>query len=166
MSLPKIQKQGSLLKVMEKNELVRLTEKTEHGAYWTIKPKGVRETLLFKEELTKLGKLEDIEEELGISLEILFKALGNGFWAKVKNYVKTRPYDYSGDRGANDDLWKQDGYKVIFIKCKKQETVVDFTKNKCIMVTSHEDCKYYGHKWSFLFKSYGKTWALTKEELL
>lgn len=31
----------------------------------------------------KLGKLEDIEEELGIPLEVLFKALKDGIWCKV-----------------------------------------------------------------------------------
>ena len=30
----------------------------------------------------KLGKLEDIEQELGIPLEVLFKALKDGFWFK------------------------------------------------------------------------------------
>ena len=30
----------------------------------------------------KLGQLEDVEEELGIDLATLFKALKNGFWFK------------------------------------------------------------------------------------
>ena len=30
----------------------------------------------------KLGKLEDIEQELGITLEVLFKALKDGIWLK------------------------------------------------------------------------------------
>ena len=32
----------------------------------------------------KLGRLEDIEEKLGIPLEVLFKALKDGFWVMTK----------------------------------------------------------------------------------
>ena len=35
----------------------------------------------------KLGKLEDLEEELGIPLEVLFKALKDGIWIINKEYV-------------------------------------------------------------------------------
>ena len=36
----------------------------------------------------KLGKLEDIEEELGIDLITLFKALKNGIYKKGRNNLK------------------------------------------------------------------------------
>ena len=39
----------------------------------------------------KLGHLEDLEEELGISLEVLFKALKEGFYIKER-YIK--PNDF------------------------------------------------------------------------
>ena len=41
---------------------MRLTEKTEYGSFWTKNSKGVRETLLFKEEIMKLGQYEDVDE--------------------------------------------------------------------------------------------------------
>ena len=65
----------------------------------------------------KLGQLEDIEDELGIDLIILFKALDKGIYCKDSGYTKNeRLYHYGAD-------------------------------------------KFYD------FKDYGKTWALTKEEL-
>ena len=50
---------------------------------------------LIEEAVDKLGQLEDIEEELGIDLITLFKAISNekGIWKKVygtKDFVNTR----------------------------------------------------------------------------
>ena len=78
----------------------------------------------------KLGKLEDIEEELGISLEVLFKALKDGIY-----------YDYDGD-------------------------IIDFSY--ATLFNDEDDCEWYLTTDSATFvelKNYGKTWALTKEEL-
>jgi len=77
--------------------------------------------------LTKLGQLEDIEEELGIDLMTLFKAFKNGIWYKDQGGVHyhKQPYDTLEENIAY--------FRRLFEK--------QYTKN------------------------YGRTWALTKEEL-
>ena len=78
----------------------------------------------------KLADLEDIEDELGIDLITLFKAIKNGIY--------TKPYDLShinfGRLGAIDYQRK---------RFRSQRVGGNYYK----------------------FKDYGKTWALTKEEL-
>lgn len=78
----------------------------------------------------KLGKLEDIEEELGIPLEVLFKALKDGIW--------TNEYE------------KRDGRK-IWLRNYDNKLILEVSNRFCFDVYYPED--------------YGKTWALTKEEL-
>lgn len=80
---------------------------------------------IITKSLNKLGQLEDIEEELGIDLITLFKALKNGVW--VKAFV---------------------GIVFIQVSCN----YFAFLNNEIAPMI------YY-------FKDYGKTWALTKEEL-
>ena len=90
-----------------------------------------------EEIFNKLGKLEDIEEELGIPLEVLFKALKNG--------IKVNGYD--------DEL--------------EVDTILDFEPDELVLdygikaITTGRD--YIEH--DFEFEEYGKRWALTKEEL-
>ena len=90
-----------------------------------IKNKGLAEE--------KLCQLEDIEEELGIDLITLFKALKNGFWYKKENdifYISKN--DYLLTSGAIHYVGKGLIFAGLFL--------------------SNID--------------YGKTWALTREELL
>lgn len=79
----------------------------------------------------KLGQLEDIEEELGIDLITLFKALKNGIYVVEENdnYIVE-------DNIRSIENWK-DGWGIT---------------------TNME-------KLELLFSEYGKTWALTREEL-
>ena len=84
----------------------------------------------------KLGKLEDIEEELGIDLTIYFGALKDGV------------YYYS-----NSQLTK------------------DFVYPISNFLTDYNDKLSYSFMTKFehrllSFDDYGKTWALTKEELI
>ena len=97
----------------------------------------------------KLCLLEDIEDELGIDLLTLFKALNKGFYIKYNNkIVHIHP-----DKHITINFW----YNTInvfippkfFIDCKKG---TDYLSEEI-------DEEYW-------FKDYGKTWALTKEELL
>ena len=83
----------------------------------------------------KLGKLEDIEEELGIDLITLFKALKKGVYVKFDSYF--------GNIGELD------------IKIVKDNATGVCYRNK----------KWYLQEEDTLVKDYGKTWALTKEEL-
>lgn len=86
---------------------------------------------LIKNAIDKLGQLEDIEEEFGIDLFILFKALTEGMY--VRNEKMAMIYD-------------------INLKEKRFES-------RCFNDYGVEEYEYY------YFKNYGKTWALTKEEL-
>lgn len=74
----------------------------------------------------QLQKYKEIEEELGISLETLFKALRQ-FYAKDLDCYCPRPV-------------------ILFQDCYDEWRL--------------EWCSHY-----YLIKDYGKTWALTKEEL-
>ena len=108
----------------------RLTLKTEEGFY-TIPNINNIDDLNYK-----LGKLEDIEEELDIELTTLFE-LYNKMCEQKFVYVKI----------GNE------------IRCEYNDYfVVDF-KNKEFAGVYYELVDFYG------FKDYGNKWALTKEEL-
>ena len=62
----------------------RLTEKIEEGFY--VAP-NIPNTDVLK---YKLGKLEDIEEDLGCPLEVVFKALKYGIYLKYDKYLFSR----------------------------------------------------------------------------
>lgn len=60
----------------------------------------------------KLGKLEDIEEEFGIDLITLFKAVMNGFWYKNQcGYHRVDDYEYVIDLESSRliQLYEEDG---------------------------------------------------------
>ena len=85
--------------------------------------------------IDKLGQLEDIEDELGIDLTTLIKAMKDGIF-------------HNQLVGISDEAWR----------CQ-----VDL-KNKRFYYHIED----MGGSWYIYcyFKDYGKTWALTKEELL
>ena len=109
----------------------RLTER-RNGLYYDI------EECVVSNCSQKLGRYEDIEEELGIDFITLFKALKNGFYHidKNKHIYTTKPT-------------KGNGGSMNFYTCLE-----------CIIA---EDT--FGDQYIFSLKDYGKTWALTKEEL-
>ena len=96
----------------------------------------------------KLKALEDLEEELGIDLSTLFKALKDGFYIKYNDKI----VHILPDKHITINFW----YKTInvfippkfFIDCKKG---TDYLSEEI-------DEEYW-------FKDYGETWALTREEL-
>lgn len=90
----------------------------------------------------KLGKLEDIEEELGIDLSILIKAF------KLGAYFMS---PYRGEIKYFVRLW-------LWADLRKKR----FDIRKEYFAKSYDYCTGGA---LFLFKDYGKTWALTKEEL-
>lgn len=97
--------------------------------------------------LNKLGQLEDIEEELGIDLITLFKALKNGIWSKKGDKVEKIEItdnlhlvlDCNGSTDKTN-YWILDYY--------------DMNSNRTESIDN------------WWIDDYGKTWALTKEELL
>ena len=105
--------------------------------------------------IDKLGQLEDIEEELGIDLITLFKALKNGFYAKVfcgclENYREYKKADFKERVLHVKVISFHNFYK--YFTCEVEDNLNKGLWNGC--------------KNSMYLKNYGKTWALTKEELL
>ena len=64
----------------------RFTKKNDDmGSYTQFGDKYIpNHNIRHKQCVEKLGKLEDIEQELGIPLEVLFKALKDGIWSTIK----------------------------------------------------------------------------------
>lgn len=101
-----------------------------------------------KSVANKLGQLEDIEEELGIDLITLFKALKNGA------------------------IFNCDNGDVHFIELKemciaKGMNPKAFCKPSFIKLVANDIGWFLVlyNEYPFSTKDYGKTWALTKEEL-
>lgn len=83
--------------------------------------------------LNKLGQLEDIEDELGVDLILLGKAI-KGVW--IKNKSVKEPFHIGSPY-------------ICFARNNKRELEMKFCA-----------CTIW-----YCFKDYGKTWALTEEEL-
>ena len=115
---------------------MRLTEKI-NGKY-CYKNQAFIHTNMTK----KLGQLEDIEEELGIDLVTLFEAFKNGIYCFNEN--------------------KEIFFEKIehFVPCMEKQL---HTRGKLSII---HGVKSEGKEKHFAIKDYGKTWALTVEELL
>ena len=88
----------------------------------------------------KLGKLEDIEEELGIPLEVLFKALKDGVYVKFEE----------------NKILKAD-IKLYYNLCQNEFKI----RVVCLEIGQYEDFEWE----DYLFvKNYGVTWWLEKPE--
>ena len=106
--------------------------------------------------LTKLGQLEDIEDELGIDLITLFKALKNGIWTKGGYY--------------SDQLEKEPSFveRPEIGMCRFYD---ECDENYNTLLHDENVMCIYSYNYEIMIrqtrlKDYGKTWALTKEELL
>lgn len=110
--------------------------------------------------IKKLGQLEDIEDELGIDLITLFKAETRGFYYKSKDGV----IYWSGNQFV-----RVSGY---FVKTEPCYQVKRATLKSCYSgdvenFVTLKDAHYWDwdtHE-QVKISDYGKTWALTKEEL-
>ena len=93
-------------------------------------------------DLERLEKYKSIEEELGIDLITLFKALRNGIWTNQEQCY------------GNE---KQGKIRFFQVRLLLEENAVGCIHNS--MWKGKEVIR------TLYFKDYGKTWALTKEEL-
>lgn len=98
---------------------------------------------LFKDLYCKLEQLEDIEEELGIDLITLFKALIEGIY-----YIDTNSY-FQPDLFYDGEMNLDDENDNFFFKIAYYDDVLE---TKVIDILSVKN-------------DYKKTWALTREEL-
>lgn len=85
----------------------------------------------------KLGPLEDIEEELGIDLLTLYKALTDGIYVRCVT---------------------EDGFE-HFVWISGKWNFID-KENKCL------NCFLDAHPRKLFFTDYGDVWAVTEEELI
>lgn len=122
----------------------RLTEKNINGRCYgydintsNIESSTVIEGIALKNCVNKLGKLEDIEENIGISLITLSKAFKEGIFILDSKYNMIRD-------------------------CTDILLSIDWN-NKCFYIECTGDCININQ--FYYFKDYGKTWAFTKEEL-
>lgn len=108
--------------------------------------------------IDKLYAIENIEEEIGIPLEVLFKALKDGIWTKGGNYDPCF-LDATPNFIKNLDL--HIGY-CGYSQYDSEEFDNYFEENDalCIFTMDYEE-----HNYVTRLKDYGKTWGLTKEEL-
>ena len=120
-----------------------------------------------KQMAYELDQYKQIEEELGISLITLFKALKQG-----SMYIKEA---YCCDTGEVYTMEPKDFLYVdwlipIFTDTKDHEIedyFVDFANQWCFNFEYDIDGTGYDYSWYLVkLKDYGKAWALTKEELL
>ena len=128
----------------------RLTKKNNGTGSWTqFGDKYLpAHNIKHKQCVNKLGQLEDIEEENGLDLITLFKALKDGFYIKYNDKI----VHIFPDKHITINFW----YKTInvfippkfFIDCKKGADYLSETIDE-----------------EYWFKDYGKTFALTREEL-
>lgn len=114
---------------------MRLTKNGKYNNYEPIKPSNLYPAI------DKLGKLEDIEDELGADLLVKLRVE-----IAIANNIK-----------RNKDT------KVFCIGCDGSISEVSFYKffPPCITVLSSVENQCF----ELNYRDYGKTWALTKEEL-
>lgn len=112
---------------------MRLTEKLENGHY-RVSQKFYETSFIASD---KLGQLEDIEDDLGIELITLFKALKYGVWFRDK--FETNIHQYYPSK--------------VYLHCDKNTYWLREGEEK--------PCPHH-----IRTCDYGKAWALTKEELV
>lgn len=113
----------------------RLTEKNiKSGIYYPLETEPTYDECKII-CVQKLGKLEDIEDELGIDLTTFVKL------TKAKEI-----YDIEEDDTTTF-------------------TYIDFENHLIVCIDDFDEMSERYFEWSYRFKDYGKTWALTKEEL-
>ena len=130
--------------------MIRLTKKNNGTGSWTqFGDKYLpAHNIKHKQCVNKLGQLEDIEEENGLDLITLFKALKDGFYIKYNDKI----VHIFPDKHITINFWHKTINVFIppkfFIDCKKGTDYLSETIDE-----------------EYWFKDYGKTFALTREEL-
>ena len=112
----------------------RLTKKNNGNTPYNQKEYPYLASADINDVINKLGYLEDLEEELGIPLEVLFKALKDGIYRFYEKFEDEPPHIYYLDLIIMYDKWKE---RWIFYDDSRGQF--------------------------YCLKDYGKTWALTRE---
>lgn len=121
--------------------MARLTKKANDNNYVVDTYISLNEP--WKSLINKLGQLEDIEDELGVDLITLFKALKDGIWGTM--YGRPKEQD-----------------EILFIEPRSFKLCIHTEEPpRFIYIWGWPGPDYN----RYLLKDYGKTWALTREEL-
>lgn len=122
-------------------KMSRLTHKYKHKAD---NKRFVFDIKDYRKVCQKLGQHEDIEEELGIDLITLYKALKRGVWYRKGKEIKH---------------FIPDDYFRIVLDCNGSTETINYWLLSIINVSTNEYID------DFFVDEYGKIWALTKEDL-
>lgn len=141
----------------------RLTRKVNYDGIHYGSPNGIPcDNLEHLEKVyTKLGRFEDIEDELGINLKTLLKVLKNRKIYVSKGYC-TEAGDEYGIQGYVE-IESIDYTRISQKELKKVEYFKDYANLWVLVFNIYED--YSSYPYLVRLKDYGKTWALTKGEL-
>ena len=96
-----------------------------------------------QEFINKLGKLEDLEEQLGCPLEVVAQALSIGFYIDINKVEIDPPLENTTD-------------ELLLVNCPK-----DFRLN---LWYERIEVASFGHYLEIYLKDYKKTWWLKKDE--
>ena len=137
----------------------RLTRHFDESKQESLELYDLRDIGLELRKNEKLSKLEDIEEELGIDLATLFKALKNGAWLRTGHmgtcYIDGEPIF------IEPEYLKLALYPYYDEQRKESYSYCPYETALCLYDMEYEDIADIAR-----VKDYGRTWALTKEELL
>lgn len=114
--------------------MIRLTKKCEYNYELYVKLPTVEK----QEFLNKLGKFEDLEEQIGCPLEVVWKALLNGIY---ESYI-----DYENNN-------------TVEIRHRKVRGIERFGLSVISPLSGYPDCDDL-----FEYKDYKKTWFLKKDK--
>ena len=104
----------------------------------------------------KLREIEDIEEELGVDFITLYKALKNGIWTRGGFYsyvLRDEPHFVEKPEIGIEEVYME-------LNAKTGRFDVMEENAPCIYEYDEEEIECVTR-----LKDYGRTWALTKEEL-
>lgn len=116
----------------------RLTEKVKNTEDY------IRLATKDKQEfINKLGKLEDLEEQLGCHLDVVFEALSRGFYIDINKIEIDPPLETPIEN-------------LLLVNCPK-----DFRLN---LWYERIEVASFGHYLEIHFKDYKKTWWLKEDK--
>ena len=118
--------------------------KIDNQIYHDVVCRNKRNLGIIEQALTELNEYKQLEKELGIDLKTLFKALREGIY--VRNL------------GIGNTNWNKEIITKVKVPCIK----LDYKEHKILCFEQKRNWWYD----QFKFEDYGKTWALTKKELL
>lgn len=125
----------------------RLTKKFNSEYYYK------NATTIMFNSIQKLGKLEDLEEQLGCPLKVVFRALEEGIMFKVKITSSST----------------EDNFKTEVTEERQYENIgkisLGYANNKYLFIVPYDIGRYENKTMAIKLSDYQKTWWLKGEKL-